>query len=108
MPCGVYEEPNYAETYDSYFLTSEINKGHYKFEADLISSILSSGSVKSWGDLACGTGKHVREVQGPSDVQRFGIDRSQSMLNVARQRDGYDVAFAEHDILDVSVRLWRG
>jgi len=115
--CGVYEEPNYAETYDSYFLTSEINKGHYKFEADLISSILNGGRVKSWGDIACGTGKHLREIQGPNEVQRFGIDRSQSMLNVARQRGGYDVAFAERDILDPSLpdfsfdlvtHLWYG
>lgn len=115
--CDVYDRSNYAETYDSYFLTSQINRGHYEFEAGVISSILNGGKVDSWGDIACGTGKHICEIQGPSHVKRWGIDRSHRMLDVAKGRKGHEVTFECQDLLgadltdrrfDLVTHLWYG
>ena len=82
---GPYDRPGYAEAYDAIYNLSEINRPHFDFERATLERLIAERGVRSWLDLACGTGLHLRSVETDRRVKRTGIDRSAEMLCVARR-----------------------
>lgn len=99
-PAFPYDRPGYAETHDGHYNLSTINRPHFEFECATVERLISERGVRSWCDLACGTGLHLRRVYAPHPVRRTGIDRSAAMLQVARNSAG--AVWVEADVRDLA------
>ena len=101
-------------TYDARYNLSDINRPHFDFECGLVAEIIARRGAKSWCDLGCGTGLHLRSVTG--DVRRTGIDRSDAMLRHARSQAGPQITYPEADVTrlpagdtyDLVTAFWYG
>ena len=109
-----YDREGYAVTYDARYNLSDINRPHFDFECGLVAEIIARRGAKSWCDLGCGTGLHLRSVTG--DVRRTGIDRSDAMLRHARSQAGPQITYLEADVTrlpagdtyDLVTAFWYG
>lgn len=122
-----YDRPGYADGYDSHYNLSRINRPHFDFECETVAALVDQLAAErgrqggrrelSWLDLACGTGLHLRTVRTPHRLRRTGVDRSSSMLAVARaDTRGAGITWTEADVRslpadarhDLVTALWYG
>lgn len=85
----------FAQVYDQ--LMKHVN---YKFWSDYILSSFPSKNINSVLDLACGTGELLSNF--PSHWKKVGIDKSDSMLEIAKQKNP-DSEFIKADISNFSL-----
>lgn len=72
--------PDYSRSYDTFYRDKD-----YSTEVDLLEEIFAERDVTRVLDLGCGTGGHAAELAARGyDV--VGVDRSPSMLSVARAK----------------------
>lgn len=74
--------PDYSRSYDAFYKEKD-----YSAEVDLLEGLFTRHSVHRVLDLGCGTGGHTIELTARGyDV--VGVDRSPSMLAIARTKAG--------------------
>lgn len=115
LPRTPYDEDGYAETYEATFNTSPDTLPNFDFEIAHVQHALTS--ARSWCDVACGTGLHLRTATSPHSVRRVGIDRSARMLaQAARTSPDWPIAWVEADVcahpvtdrFDLVTHFWWG
>lgn len=88
----------YADAYDALYEEKD-----YEAECDLVERVFArygDGAFRSILDLGCGTGNHaIPLARRAYDV--VGVDRSEAMLERAREKGGDGVSFELGDIRDV-------
>lgn len=77
----LYDE-EYARNYDQRFIFDKDYKHVADFELEILSKLL--GNSNSWLDVGCGTGYFMSKFP---NVKRGGMDLSEGMLTVARERN---------------------
>src|SRR5262245_28546394 len=95
---GNFEE-HYAKCYDLLYRTKD-----YEKEADYVLGLLreSSPNARSILDLGCGTGRYD-EVFLARGYSVFGVDRSEAMLERAKDRCGDRMEYARSDIVGLEL-----
>lgn len=96
----------YADVYDELYHAKD-----YTAECDLIEHIFktySDGSVRSVLDLGCGTGNHTL-ILAQRGYEMVGVDRSESMLAHAREKEvnalsSRGVVFHQGDVRSVDLQ----
>ena len=93
----------YADAYDSVYATKD-----YSRECDILESVFTrdaGSTVSSVLDLGCGTGSHSSEL-ARRGYRVVGVDRSPSMLALARKRAleaGLEIPFVESDLRELAL-----
>lgn len=93
----------YAEYYDLIYRDKD-----YEKECDFLQAVFSRFSprpVAAILDLGCGTGRHSIPLAGRG-YQITGIDRSESMINIARSKvegSGLDIGFNVMDLMNLEL-----
>lgn len=84
-------DSEYAASYESKFIHSELTAADARYELELLRSFLRAGD--RWLDVACGTGYFLRQFP---QIERAGLDLSAGMLERARAANP-GVELVEHD-----------
>ena len=84
----------YSQNYDQFYQDKDYNR-----ECDLIEKIALQGMINPCDilDLGCGTGGHAKVL---ADRNHFvlGVDRSESMINIAAKNSSRKLVFLRSDI----------
>jgi SAM-dependent methyltransferase len=93
---------HYAAAYDALYADKD-----YRAECDILDEVLGRAvkTVQSILDLGCGTGRHSVEL-ARRGYEIVGVDLSEGMLGLARQRsisDGVEATFVLGDIRNVQL-----
>ena len=111
-----YNNWDVVRQYEARYLHHPNVSDETDFEIHTIKSVLSSEDYKSWCDVACGTGFHLRYTPSKKDITRVGVDRSQMMMDVHAREYHYKVDFVCDDVLqyepdrkfDLVTNFWFG
>tara|TARA_R100000951_G_scaffold104120_1_gene97176 strand:+ start:37 stop:735 length:699 start_codon:yes stop_codon:yes gene_type:complete len=109
-----YDNPELAKGYEDRYLKHPSQISDIKHEIDIIKKVVSICNYSSWLDIACGTAYHLRKTEG--DIQRYGLDRSSTMLNQNKKDTKYKITYYEKDFLkwrntkkfDLVTNFWFG
>ena len=89
----------YSQNYDQFYQDKDYNS-----ECDLIEKIALQGMINPCDilDLGCGTGGHAKVL---ADRNHFvlGIDRSESMINIAARNSSRKLDFLRSDIRELNL-----
>ena len=96
----MYDDPDYASGYDAVYHADPANAVHCRFELEMVAALAAERPGMSWLDVACGTGFHLANAGG--EMRRTGVDRAETMLEVARRRPGHAATFHCRDARDLS------
>lgn len=103
-----------VSSYEDRYIKHPFVQEEANFEVRLIESQIKSTNTKSWCDVACGTGFHLRTAKG--EVERLGVDISPLMIETYRHKTEYKVNYAVQDVLkldtskkyDLVTNFWFG
>lgn len=94
-----YSNPEIVARYEQRYLTNPVVAHETVYEVRLTEQILNAYGYRSWCDVACGTGYHLRTVNSP--VTKTGIDRSAEMLATWSDAMRGSIASVNLDLIDV-------
>lgn len=97
----LYDE-EYARNYDDRFIYDDDYKETPEFELEVLSKLISVSD--NWLDVGCGTGYFMSKFP---DIQRAGLDISEGMLKVARERNP-TALFLEQGDFRLDRPDWKG
>lgn len=98
-----YSNPEIVARYEQRYLTNSVVAHETAYEVRLVEQVLNAYGYRSWCDVACGTGYHLRAVNSP--VAKTGFDRSAEMLAVWSDQMRVDIAHGVVDILTMDTYL---
>ena len=94
-----YSNKDIVEKYEQRYLTDQRVAHETAYEIRLTEQILNAYGYRSWCDVACGTGYHLRNVN--TNAAKTGIDRSTEMLAAWTDTMRSSIAYLNSDIIDV-------
>lgn len=74
-----YDNPEVVSVYEDRYTHDTRVKTEVDFEVSEVERLIQQNNLKSWCDVACGTGHHLRNVLSP--IQKHGIDKSMLMIS---------------------------
>ena len=88
----------YSQNYDQFYQDKDYNS-----ECDLIEKIALQGMINPCDilDLGCGTGGHAKVLADRNHFV-FGVDRSESMINIAARNSSRKLDFLRSDIRELN------
>ena len=94
-----YSNKDIVANYEQRYLTNPAVAHETAYEVRLIEQIINAYGYRTWCDVACGTGYHLRSVN--SSVTKTGIDRSAEMLATWTDQMKSSIACLNLDLIDV-------
>ena len=109
-----YDNPALAKVYEARYIHHHTQQNDIKHEMSVINTIMTMNNYSSWCDVACGTAHHLRKTKG--NFNRYGIDRSSTMINQHRDDTEYKVEYHIKNFLrwqskktfDLVTNFWFG
>ena len=94
-----YDNEELVENYEERYILNEVVSNDIKTEIATVEKFMAERGYQNWCDVACGTGYHLRTAEG--EFSRIGIDRSEKMLDYAKDRSGDKVRYVQSDFLEM-------
>ena len=109
-----YNNPDLVKIYEDRYIHCPEQAKDINFEISTIEKVMKDNQHKTWCDVACGTGHHLRKTFG--DFTRLGVDKSKLMIDQHKDDTEYDVKYSIANILswrtkkkyDLVTNFWFG
>ena len=109
-----YDNPNLVKIYEERYIHQPDQAEDVSFEIKVTEKVVDHYKYKSWCDVACGTGYHLRKTSG--NLKRLGVDKSKLMIDQHKKDTEYDIEYSVANILswrtkkkfDLVTNFWFG